>query len=366
MSVPSSTSSSSTAAARLTLAPGALWPALVVAVVLCVALAAALEWRLASRGIVPTAIDSEALWLQERARASRLGDRALVLVGASRVQLDVDLDVLRERSGLEPVQLAIDGSGVLPILEGLARDRTITGTVLVDVVDSTLAVPRTDAADRHQALYERQEPHALLTYHWSEEALMRELRRHLRSYADGARPVTSLLQRAIRRPETGQYLITLPDRSRLADYGKVPMPQFYLERVAADLGLPAPSPGRDPAIVERELAARVAALAPMDDAAYLRSIERVRVAIATIEARGGQVRLVAFPTSGLVASMHEARLPRARFWDKLAAMAGPRALHSADRPALAAFTCPDGSHLDMRDRRRFTAALVDELKLDAH
>jgi hypothetical protein len=359
--VPSSTSSSSTAASRLALPARAPLAALAIAVALCGVLVVGLEWRLASRGIVPTAIDSEALWLQERARASRLGADALVLVGASRMQLDVDLGVLRRRSGLEPVQLAIDGSGILPVLEGLARDPAITGMVLVDIDDASLAAPRTDSADRHQALFEQRPPLAPWTYHAVEERLSRALRRHLRAYADGARPVTSLLQRAVRAPETGQYLFTLPDRSRLADYRKVPMPRAYLERVAVELGLPSSAAAGDAALVTRRFTAQVDALVPADNAHYLRNVERVRAAIATIEGRGGHVRLVVFPTSGLVAAAGAARFPRTHFWDRMAAMAGPRALHSADRPALAAFRCPDGSHLDMRDRARFTGALADEL-----
>ena len=100
---------------------------------------AAFEWELGRLGYVANASESDARWLHERARASQLGPRALILVGASRIQLGLDLEVLRKETGLEPVQLALDGSGGIPLLAGLARDPSIKGTSLVDYYDNALA-----------------------------------------------------------------------------------------------------------------------------------------------------------------------------------------------------------------------------------
>ena len=98
-----------------------------------------MELELAHRGVAPTVPDSEALWIRQRAEASRLGERAVVLVGASRILLATDLDVLRAQSGLQPVQLAIDGSSFLPVLEGLAGDRAFRGSIIVDYADHVVA-----------------------------------------------------------------------------------------------------------------------------------------------------------------------------------------------------------------------------------
>jgi len=93
-------------------------------------LVAYMELRLALRGYTPSVITSKALWVNERARAPQLGPRALILIGASRMALDVDTPLLRRLTGLQTVQLAIDGSNFVPVLEGLARDPGVTGTIV--------------------------------------------------------------------------------------------------------------------------------------------------------------------------------------------------------------------------------------------
>lgn len=46
----------------------------------------------------------------------------------------------------------------------------------------------------------------------------------------------------------------------------------------------------------------------------------------------------------------------------LVAESGLPGIHSGHEPALRGFDCPDGSHLDVRDRGRYTAALADVMK----
>ena len=196
---------------------------------LFVAFVGVMELRLAAKGFRTSVTDSEMLWLRERLRASDLGERALILIGGSRIQLGMDLDVLRQKTGLEPVQLAIDGSPPLPILEGLAHDPNIRGTIAVDYYDHFLqpASP-TDRARLYEEHF-RQKTHRpqMIDYEVIESYLTSRVRNSLRNYADGARPLTSLLTRIFVRDATPQYLVTLPDRSRLADYRLVPMPAFY-------------------------------------------------------------------------------------------------------------------------------------------
>jgi hypothetical protein len=327
-----------------------------------------LELRLALRGIRPTVVDSPALWIQQRARASALGERALVLVGASRIQLDADLDVLRVRTGLEPVQLAIDGSNFRPVLAGLAADPAIRGTVIVDVAEPYVAhdAPGGTVQD-WQAAYERAAARpALPDFATTEGWLGHQLHRRLRSYADGAQPLTSLLQRILPAHATQQYLVTLPDRARLADYAKVDLPALYYARVLRNLGETAP-PADTPTYgdLDRELRRRIDALQPQHDAlpAYRAGAEALARDAEAIRRRGGRVFFVLPPTSGLVRAMEERRFPRAEFWDALAAIIGSGTLHYADVPAWQALECPDGSHLDFRQRAAFTHALVDALGL---
>lgn len=361
--MPSSTSSSD---ARL---PRAAWgPVLFGALALWAAFVAAMELRLAARGFRPTVVDSEALWLKQRERAGALGSRALILVGASRIQLDIDLDILRRRTGLEPVQLAIDGSSFVPVLRSLADDPRVRGTVIVGFAENVVGdSSRRDAADIYAADYARLPASAVVPDFAHSEALLTDfVRDHLRSYADGARPLTSLLLRILPAGATPQYLVTLPDRSRLADYAKVSMPGFYYARVMRNMGQQvAPSPGMTWNDLDTELCRRIDKLQPVDARAFAEGIPPVLDMADRIAARGGRVLFVLMPRGGLVAAADDRFFPRAAFWDRFVARSPYRAVHYADVPALRDFDLPDGSHLDFRDRPRFTNSLVDALGLAA-
>lgn len=323
-----------------------------------------MEIRLANLGYHPTIVDSPSRWADERARASRLGERALILIGASRMLLDVDLQVLRRETGLEPVQLAIDGSSFGPILAGLAADPAVRGTVLVDYSDNTV-IDFAGAANVYQHYYEKQEVGSISItgyspYTRTEKALDKMLHERLRSYADGASPFSSLLVRIMGNVAPGQYLTMLPDRSRMADYSLVDMPGFYYRRVIRNLGEELnPESANNEALLAQKISMQQAS----DNNAFLRQTAVIRDYVSAIKERGGRVLFVALPTSGLVREIEERRYPKKHFWDRFAEEIGVPALRSGDSPALRKFTCPDGSHLDMRDRPEFTQALSRALGL---
>ncbi|PKO72747.1 MAG: hypothetical protein CVU20_01605 [Betaproteobacteria bacterium HGW-Betaproteobacteria-14] len=333
---------------------------LAAAALLFLAAAAAMELRLDALGYQPTARDSQERWQAARARAARLGERALILVGASRFQLGLDLDVLRRETGLEPVQLALDGSGGEPILEGLANDTAIRGTVLVEYYDHTVGA-RGGVAEHMQRQYGKSADRLRF---WKQPAervearLTAWLHERLRAYSDGANPLASLRWRILPAAEARQYLVTRPDRSRLADYTRVDMPDFYYRRVARTLGeeIDVKAPG-----IEAALAQRIAALAPVDDAGFRQAAREVGRLAEKIRARGGQVIFIAMPSSGLVREIEARRYPRERFWERFQQEAGVTGLHAAYEPGLTGFSCPDGSHLDMRDRAAFSKALAAAL-----
>lgn len=323
-----------------------------------------LEERLSQLGYQPTISDSSARWLKERARASELGERALILVGASRIQLGMDLDVLRARTGLEPVQLALDGSAFTPILEGLAKDPSIRGTILVDYYDHAVGA-RGGGAEQMQRRYEKMgefRRYIAQPAQEIEEGLTQWLKEHLRAYADGTKPITALSWRAIpgNRAQP-QYLVTRPDRARLADYSLVSMPDFYFQRVIRTLGenLNPRSPG-----IEAELARKISAISPVNNSAFLRETQIIAHTLSTIRSHGGKVIFVAMPTSGMVQEIEKQRYPREQFWDKFLNESGAKGIHSAYEPGLKSFMCPDGSHLDAQDRARFTQTLIKVLGLD--
>jgi len=359
--VPSSTSSSSR---RL---PPARWGIVLGGAIAVWALFVGLmELELAHRGVQPTMPDSERLWIRQRALASRLGERAVVLVGASKILLDTDLGLLRERSGLEPVQLAVDGGSFAPVLRGLAADPSFRGAVVIDYVDDDLARPGGAGDQRAQHFedaYAAAAKDSLPGFSAVEAWLTDQWRRRLRSYADGAKPVTALGRRVLER-QAPQYLVMLDDRSHLADYSRIDTSLATLN-ILRRHGLRVPGSARLPDDEARirgmigRVGPRLAALPTFE-----RETQALAAEVAALRARGARVYFLLLPRSGLVRDIEERLYPRRQFWDRFASRIGAPAVHFEDVPGMRELACPDGIHLDYRQRDRFTAALVGALGLE--
>ena len=344
---------------------GRWWQPLATALVLTLLAIGGLEAWLASRGFEATVVDSPSLWAEQRARVDRLGNKALVLVGASRMQLDVDLATLRDLTGKEPVQLAIDGSSFVPVLADLAADDKVTGTVIVDYQDQVMAdLQHKDGATQYVAQWQRERDRdAIPNFARSEAWLSAFVHRHMRSFADGASPFDSLMRRALDINATPQYLVTLPDRERLADYALVRMPDFYFARVLRNAGISVAPQAPDWQTFNTLLTREIAALAPVSMPRFAANSEAVAGMVRRIEARGGRVVFVMFPRSGLVRAADERFFPREDYWRPFIDTVRTSSLHYADVPSLKALICPDGSHLDRHERVAFTRDLVHAMPL---
>lgn len=363
--MPSSTSNSDIHLTRRWVPEGRWLLSLGTALMLGILTVVGLEMWLASRGFEPTIVDTPALWAAQRARVDRLGDRALVLVGASRMQLDVDLDTLRDLSGKEPVQLAVDGSSFVPVLADLAEDENVTGTILVDYQDHVVGdFDRKDGATAYVAEWQHERRRGTTTDFATVEALLTAfVRHHLRSFADGASPFDSLMRRALDADATPQYLVTLPDRQRLADYSRVAMPQFYFARVMRNAGIQSAPVAPDWKTLNMMLTKQFDALTPAVMPEFAANSERIASMVNRIQSRGGHVIFMVFPRSGLVRMTDDRRFPRQVYWQTFIDTVRAPSLHYADVPAMSVLVCPDGSHLDRRDRVAFTRDLVHAMPL---
>jgi hypothetical protein len=113
--------------------------------------------------------------------------------------------------------------------------------------------------------------------------------------------------------------------------------------------------------IEQVLKLKASLQQPENNNAYVQGANYLRRLVTAINLHGGKVLFVAMPTSGMIREIDEKRHPREAFLGVFEKESGSSILNSADDPALRYFTCPDGSHLDFRDRSRFTAAMVHSL-----
>lgn len=335
---------------------------LLVAALLAAGALIALELMLQQRGYVPTVVDSARLWSANRLRASELGDRALILVGASRMQLDIDLPTLAQESGLVPVQLAIDGSSILPVLQNLVDDPDVSGTILVDASASKLiADGRRDRADEWVEFYQDKFRHYFSPR--AEAVLQRLLSQTSAVFSLGI-PLKlipeSLFGARSREP---QYLITRSSRQRDADYRKIDADTQYFHRVertyGSGLGVREFSSLDEFSVFLREQLRHTPTRDPLE---FRQQLQQVLELAGRYRDRGGRMAFVRMPSSRLIWEIDEYRTPRAQFWDRFADLSPVPTFHFLDYPAMGGVPLPDGSHVDVRNKVRFTQEFARILK----
>src|SRR3954464_11955305 len=88
-------------------------------------------WR--NFGVEPSYRNSDGQWAMQRHRIDDGDGAKTVLIGASRVLFDVQLPVWERATGERPIQLAMEGTSPVPVLEDLANDSHFSGRLLVGV-----------------------------------------------------------------------------------------------------------------------------------------------------------------------------------------------------------------------------------------
>ncbi len=321
------------------------------------------EYNLRSRHWTPTVSDSPELWAQERARASQLGKKALILIGGSRIQLGIDLNELEKLSGKKPVQLAIDGANFYPVLKNIAEDPQILGDSILDLNENS--IPKLFAIDKGSdwvAAYERQQQQPL--YRRVDQQLHNTLTSLMITKMEGAKPA-KVINDLVFHPKqnTGSYLITHSNRSRDADYSKVKMPDFYINRVIRHslLNLPTETANSYQQVLDI-YAAEISNIPQADQQIFEKNLVELLLLINIIEKRGSKVIILRMPTSKLILAMDKQRCPIDLCWQKIITQ-HPASINSVLEPSLSGFYLPDGSHLDQKDKKQFTNSLYHALTL---
>src|SRR5687767_12379859 len=92
------------------------------AALLFAALLGAYEWHWRAFGREPGYRNSDGAWMEQRRRIDHGEGDATVVIGSSRVLFDIQLPVWERVAGERPIQLALEGTSPMPILEDLADD----------------------------------------------------------------------------------------------------------------------------------------------------------------------------------------------------------------------------------------------------
>jgi len=320
---------------------------LLIAVVLAVLMLSAWEWHWRSFGAEPGLRNSNGHWAEQRRRIDAGEGSKTVLAGSSRVLFDVQLPVWEQATGERPIQLALEGTSPVPVLEDLAADPAFTGRLVVGVAPDLFF---SGFAYRGEALthYHQQGP-SQRSGHWLSQRLVEP---YFAFYEPDFALATVVKRQAwparagVPKRTAVRKLMVQGDARNARMWHKVETDAAYRDLArsiwAEDFG--APLPGMD---------------TPENKAKLIDTqIARAATAIATLRARGVRVLFLRPPSDGEYYAYEQKHLPRAETWDLLLQRTGAPGIHFEDYPELQGYELPEWSHLSASEADRFTEALV--------
>jgi len=326
--------------------------AAILMMVLVVLIIGGWELYLRSKGVGISYDDGPPLWSDKRARVYAPTDKATVFIGSSRIKYDLDLDTWQAITGKEAVQLAIEGSTPVPVLEDLANDKDFKGHLVVDVTEGLFYSdfpPFREEPDADMKYYKTRTPaqragfvlnHALESRFVFLDKDNYSLNSELSKLSFYNRPgvmVMPTFPMEFGRVSFGRQDIMTPKfLSDTSLSGKVKGIWLYYKHMSEQM----PPPKEDPA------------------PGVLRTVKE---SVDKIRARGGDVIFVRTPSSGPYLMGEKAGFPRAKYWDQLLETTHSAGIHFEDNPATAHFVCPEWSHLSPIDAVPYTKELIKSL-----
>ncbi|MEP6940570.1 MAG: hypothetical protein ABI846_12475 [Rudaea sp.] len=329
-------------------------PIFVAALVLFALLIAGWELYWRAFGAMPGYHNSDAEWAQQRRRIDAGEGGKTVLVGSSRVLFDVQLPVWEKVAGERPIQLAIEGTSSVIVLEDLAADPNFTGRVLAGVSSDLFFTGFRYRGD--VVPFYRKETPSQRVGNWLSRALIEPYF----AFDDFDFALAAVVKRQAwpRRPGIPAISPVRKLMEQDADrnthiWSKLETDPAYRELArgiwAQRFDAPPPPNLNTPEKLQKVIDAQ---------------IQRAVDAVVKLRARGVQVLWVRPPTSGRYLEFDNKVFPRAQTWDVLLARTGAPGIHFEDYPELQGMELPEWSHLAHSDADRFTAALYSIIARD--
>lgn len=296
-------------------------------------------WR--ASGYTPSIEDDLGIWAIQRQVLEDEEPPSVVLLGSSRMQLDVDPKIIQAESGLRTLMLAIDGSSPLPVLADLAKKSSFNGLVLCSFLPQWLGDG--DSGKSRSAKWARKFHQKKWSF-WIETRLSMFMQSNFVFRYPGLLPGKLWEKYLEGKTPNPPYAPMRSDRYRPADYAKSDISQLRLARIKR----------------QREI---VAAAQPLNAQEFSTRISEINAMVHQIEKRGGRVIFLRLPSCAEILELEEQTWPRRQYWNRFAENTTARTIHFTDHYELSRFDCPDGSHLDNREAKSFTRSLVDILDL---
>jgi len=310
------------------------------------------ELYLRHKGVPVAYDDDRELWADKREQVYKPAEAVTIFIGSSRMKYDLDIPTWEHTTGKEAIQLSMEGSSPLEVLEDLANDSKFKGRVVADATELLFfslgpvfnATPRKNIDYYHkQTLAQR--AGFYLNYmlesgfvflnkdFYSLNAMLDKLdipdRQNV--YHKPVFPMTFMYKTFDR--QTRMEPVFLKDTAQ----------QHQVQQVWAGLleaGRNAPPPKENPVPIV---------------------LARAKAAVDKIRARGGDVVFVRPPSSGPYLAAEQHVFVRSVFWDGLLKATNCKGYYYSDDPATSQLQCIEWSHLTPAQAKQYTIALIKEL-----
>lgn len=328
------------------------WPRLALFTTLATLILVA-SWELTARswGYAPSYNDTSDLWAIAR---DRVQPESLVVIGGSRSLFDFDGATLARGLGREPLFLGNVGSTAGPIFHDLAVDPDFRGDVIFEVTLPLVFAPGgpTVEASLERLAYRRERTLSQRAGHF----LARRLEEHLAFLKEEDLTLRQMLARIPLENRAGSAIP--PREPPYIAAMRLDRTYALTQRILDD------RPFREQ--IQRAWIALLSAAPPMSEEERVAARDAVLAAlkadVARLRQRGGRVIFVRPLVTGGFLELENKMTPRADYWERLLRETGVPGIAFDDHPELAAFDCPEWSHLTPADAILFTERLIPLLR----
>lgn len=303
-------------------------------------------WR--DDGAVPAYANSSGSWSAQRRRIDEGEGDKLVLIGSSRVLFDTQLHVWEKLTGERPIQLALEGTSSVPVLEDLADDPKFRGRLMIGVAPelffSGFTMRGALIGDYHRQgpgqrvgqWLSQQFVEPYFAFYDPDFALGTVLKRQDWPLRPGTHPFMSVRKLSVSEADRNTHMWAKVEQDvAYANLAKSIWTQF--------MHLPPPphmaTPEKFKAVIDKQ-------------------IERSRIAVDKLRARGVRVVFVRMPSADDYYNYELKVFPRVITWDPLLQATGASGIHFEDYPQLQGYLLPEWSHLSATEAEKFTAHLA--------
>jgi len=296
------------------------------------------EWLMRRAGREQSLVDDEALWATIRMEVPQLSGNDILLLGASRMQTDLNEAALRELlPDRRVLNLAISGKGSsLPVLQDIVDRTSFAGILIIDETVTSL-----EAGNDQQSFVD--------SFH-RDFTFDRHVNRTIETWLQEQLVCLGFGQSSIR------MWLTLLSRRRLPDpvytvTGADRFTQSFFSRIRPELL----------AEIRRDrLVGQVPP--PEEENSVAAAVARWKATLEAFRSRGGRAVFVCMPVGNERWKLNNSNGLAQSQWNQImGALQVPALNCNTSAEAFPSFETPDASHLDASDTDRFTRELMARL-----